>query len=94
MSAATADIIVIGAGIAGSSAAAELAADARVVLLEMEEQPGYHATGRSAAYFAAAYGSPVVRAVTACCERFFLTPPDGFSEAPLIHPRDGMLFDP
>lgn len=92
MPAAIADIIVIGAGIAGSSAAAELAADARVVLLEMEEQPGFHATGRSAAYFAAAYGSPVVRAVTACCESFFLHPPEGFSEAPLIHPRDGMLF--
>jgi len=51
-----ADIIVIGAGIAGASAAAELAARADVLLLEMEEQPGYHATGRSAAYFAAAYG--------------------------------------
>jgi D-arginine dehydrogenase len=88
----TADIIVIGAGIAGTSAAAELAADARVVLLEMEDQPGYHATGRSAAYFAAAYGNRTVRALTACCEAFFRTPPDGFSEADLIHPRDGMLF--
>jgi D-arginine dehydrogenase len=88
----TADIIVIGAGIAGTSAAAELAADARVVLLEMEGQPGYHATGRSAAYFAAAYGNRTVRALTACCEAFFRTPPDGFSEVDLIHPRDGMLF--
>jgi D-arginine dehydrogenase len=88
----TADIIVIGAGIAGTSAAAELAADARVVLLEMEGQPGFHATGRSAAYFAAAYGNRTVRALTACCEAFFRTPPDGFSEADLIHPRDGMLF--
>lgn len=88
----TADIIVIGAGIAGASAAAELAADARVALLEMEDQPGFHATGRSAAYFAAAYGNQVVRDLTACCEAFFVTPPDGFSEVDLIHPRDGMLF--
>ena len=88
----TADIIVIGAGIAGASAAAELAADASVALLEMEDQPGYHATGRSAAYFAAAYGNRVVRDFTACCEAFFLTPPEGFSEVDLIHPRDGMLF--
>ena len=44
----TADVIVIGGGIAGASAAAELAGDgARVLLLEMESQPGYHATGRS-----------------------------------------------
>ena len=88
----TADIIVIGAGIAGASAAAELAADATVTLLEMEDQPGFHATGRSAAYFAAAYGNQVVRNFTACCEAFFLTPPDGFTQVDLIHPRDGMLF--
>ena len=44
--AVTADIIVIGAGIAGVSAAAELAATARIVVLEREPQPGYHATGR------------------------------------------------
>lgn len=88
----TADIIVIGAGIAGASAAAELADGARVILLEMEDQPGYHATGRSAAYFAAAYGSPVVRAFTACCETFFAAPPDGFSEVALMHPRDSMFF--
>ena len=41
------DIAVIGAGIAGASIAAELVAlDAgRVVVLEAEERPGYHATG-------------------------------------------------
>lgn len=87
-----ADILVIGAGIAGASAAAELAATARVVMLEMEQQPGYHATGRSAAYFAAAYGKKVVRDFTACCEGFFLRPPDGFTELELIRPRDSMFF--
>lgn len=86
------DVLVIGAGIAGASAAAELATAARVTLLEMEEQPGYHATGRSAAYFAAAYGHRTVRRVTACCERFFQQPPPGFAEVPLLHPRDNMFF--
>jgi D-arginine dehydrogenase len=86
------DIIVIGAGIAGASAAAELAEHARVTLLEMEAQPGYHATGRSAAYFAAAYGKRVVRELTGCCEAFFRTPPDGFSELQLLQPRDCMFF--
>ncbi len=88
----SADIIVIGAGIAGASAAAELASGGSVLLLEMEAQPGYHATGRSAAYFAAAYGKRVVRALTACCEAFFRRPPDGFTNVELLHPRDCLFF--
>ena len=92
MNEGAADVIVIGAGIAGVSAAAELAADARVIVLEMEPQPGYHATGRSAAYFAAAYGKKVVRDFTACCEGFFRNPPQGFSELPLMRARDCVFF--
>jgi D-arginine dehydrogenase len=88
----TADIIVIGAGIAGISAAAELAADATVTVLEMEAQPGYHASGRSAAYFATAYGKKIVRDITGCCESFFVEPPDGFTEIQLLRPRDSMFF--
>lgn len=88
----TSDIVVIGGGIAGISAAAELAADARVTVLEMEPQPGYHASGRSAAYFAAAYGKKIIRDITGCCERFLRNPPDGFTEVELFHPRDCMFF--
>ena len=88
----TSDIIVIGAGIAGVSAAAELAADSTVTLLEMEAQPGYHASGRSAAYFAAAYGKKIIRDITGCCEAFLRNPPDGFTEVELLHPRDCMFF--
>lgn len=88
----SADIIVIGAGIAGVSAAAELAANAQVVMVDMEQQPGYHATGRSAAYYATSYGKPLVQAVTRSCESFFLRPPDGFTESELLRPRDCMFF--
>ena len=49
--AATADILVIGGGIAGASAGAELAAHGRVILLERGSQPGYHTTGRPAGMF-------------------------------------------
>ncbi len=56
-----ADILVVGAGIAGASAAAELAAHGTVVLIEGEEQPGYHSTGRSAAMFTETYGPPEIR---------------------------------
>jgi D-arginine dehydrogenase len=87
-----ADFIVIGAGIAGLSAAAEIAANADIVVLEKEDQPGYHATGRSAAYFAPAYGNDTVRGISAACELFFRAPPQGFTDAPLLRPREAIFI--
>jgi D-arginine dehydrogenase len=58
------DIAVIGAGMAGASIAAELAPHARVLLLEAEDAPGYHATGRSAAFWEECYGGPGVVPLT------------------------------
>lgn len=52
------DIAVIGAGIAGAGIAAELAGHASVAVLEAEDTPGYHATGRSAAFWEECYGGP------------------------------------
>lgn len=57
------DILIIGGGIAGLSAAAELAPHASVTLLETESSLGYHASGRSAAMFLKDYGNDVVRAL-------------------------------
>ncbi|MET0250687.1 MAG: FAD-binding oxidoreductase [Novosphingobium sp.] len=73
------DIAVIGAGMAGASLAAELAPHARVVLLEAEDRPGYHATGRSAAFWEESYGGPDVYPLTAASESYlrehgFLSP--------------------
>lgn len=85
------DIAVVGAGIAGASAAAELAGAHRVVLLEREFQPGYHTTGRSAALFSQTYGPPAIRALTRASARFFENPPEDFAAAPLLSPR-GMLM--
>lgn len=82
---------VIGAGIAGASVAAELAGDASVVLFEMESQPGYHTTGRSAAMFAPGYGPQPVRALTRASADFFRTPPKGFCEVDLLSPRDVVM---
>jgi len=55
------DIIIIGGGIAGISAAARLAPHAKVTLLEREDRLAYHASGRSAAAFIEDYGNDVVR---------------------------------
>ncbi|MET0179584.1 MAG: FAD-dependent oxidoreductase [Novosphingobium sp.] len=64
------DIAIVGAGMAGASVAAELAAHASVVLLEAEDHPGYHATGRSAAFWEESYGGPRVYPLTAASELF------------------------
>lgn len=58
------DIAIIGAGMAGASLAAELAPHASVIVLEAEDQPGYHATGRSAAFWEECYGGPEVVPLT------------------------------
>ena len=58
------DVAVVGAGIAGASVAAELAAHCRVALLEAEDTPGYHSTGRSAASWHETLGGPVVQPLT------------------------------
>ena len=79
------DAIVIGAGISGAAAAYELAASRRVLLLEREERPGYHSTGRSAALYTPNYGNATVRAVVRLGHGFLADPPSGF-ERPLLAP--------
>lgn len=64
MTQAAYDFAVIGAGIAGASIAAELAPHARVLVLEAEDAPGYHSTGRSAAFWDECYGGPGVVPLT------------------------------
>ena len=86
-----ADYLVIGGGIAGASVAYWLAPHARVILLERESQPGYHATGRSAALFMESYGTAQVRALTMASRAFLEHPPEGFSEHPLLTPRGAMM---
>jgi D-arginine dehydrogenase len=65
-----ADVAIIGAGMAGASLAAEVAGHASVVLLEAEDQPGYHSTGRSAAFWAESYGGPFVQPLTSASRGF------------------------
>ncbi len=64
------DIAIVGAGMAGASLAAALGKRARVLLLEGEDRPGYHATGRSAAFWTESYGGPAVQPLTTASGAF------------------------
>jgi D-arginine dehydrogenase len=85
------DVLIIGAGMAGASAAYFLAPHRRVTVLEREEQPGYHATGRSAAMYSETYGNATVRAITTASRPFYFDPPQGFSDYPLVTPRGSLI---
>ncbi|MBU0584783.1 MAG: FAD-binding oxidoreductase [Alphaproteobacteria bacterium] len=90
MTTRSSDILVIGGGMAGISAAALMAADASVTVLEAEANVGHHSTGRSAAIFIRNYGSPVLRKLNAASAPF-LSAPDGVSDSSLLSPRGEML---
>ena len=78
------DFLVIGGGMAGLSVASELAARATVLVLEREQAPGYHTTGRSAALFSETYGNATIRALTMGGRGFYTAPPAGFTDTPLL----------
>jgi D-arginine dehydrogenase len=89
------DVAIVGAGMAGASLAAELAPHCSVVLLEAEERPGYHATGRSAAFWAETYGGPLVQPLTSAsgpwlAEHGFLGPRGALN---LARAEDGARLD-
>src|SRR5689334_19025240 len=90
MSTESFDIVVIGAGIAGASVSAVLASTHCVALVEREDFPGYHSTGRSAALFSESYGNAVVRALSRASRDFFFSPPEGFAGHPLVCPRGAL----
>lgn len=82
------EVIIVGGGIAGASLAYFLAERGMtdVLILEREAQPGYHATGRSAAVLVEWDPLPALRQLKAQGGAFLRHPPRGFSEHPLLHP--------
>jgi D-arginine dehydrogenase len=88
----TADVIVIGAGVAGLSVAAALAGDRKVVVVEMEEASAYHASGRSGAAFGRSYGNALILRLNAMSAAFFEAPPSDFTDTPLFRPRPWMII--
>jgi len=85
------DFAIVGAGIAGVSAAYHLAPSASVIVLEREHVAAYHTTGRSAALHSETYGSAEIRAITVASGRFYRQPPKGFTDHPLLTPRGALI---
>jgi D-arginine dehydrogenase len=87
------DVLVIGAGIAGATAAAHCAADGRVALMEAEETAGYHSTGRSAAIWIQNTARRMCAALRRL-PRLLRGPPAGFAGTPLLAQRPVVTIAP
>jgi D-arginine dehydrogenase len=84
------DVIIVGGGIAGTGLGAEIAANRRTLIIEAEEQCGYHSTGRSAAFFLESYGGSDVARLTAASGAFLEQPPADFSDHGFLHRRGAL----
>lgn len=78
------DVAIIGAGIAGASLAATLPERFTILLLEAEDAPGYHATGRSAAFWSETYGGPGIQPLTSASFRFLDHPDPSFASGSFL----------
>lgn len=81
------DIIIVGAGIAGASIAYELSHNKKILILEQEFSPGYHATGRSAAFWSQTYGGPYIEPLTSASGDFLKNPPSDFHDKSFLRKR-------
>ncbi|MFM6854944.1 MAG: NAD(P)/FAD-dependent oxidoreductase [Sphingopyxis sp.] len=87
-----ADVIIIGGGIAGLSAAAALAPHRRVVVVEGEAHLGHHSSGRSATFCHYGIGNAVVRGLTSFSREFLQNPPADFADHPLVRPKSALFI--
>lgn len=81
------DVAIIGAGIGGASLAAHLARDAKTLLLEAEDRPGYHSTGRSAAFYTETYGGRAVQPLTLASKHWYFHTHAPQSDRLMVHRR-------
>lgn len=84
------DAVIVGAGMAGASLGAELAQQLSVLVVEAEAQPGYHATGRSVAFWSESYGGPHVRPLTSASYPLLATPEPDFAEQGFLTQRGAL----
>lgn len=86
------DVLIVGAGIAGASLAAALAPYRRVTMIEAEDMPGRHATGRSAAFWHESYGGAGVQPLSAASFALLDKPPAAFSDRGFLLPRTALTL--
>lgn len=83
----TVDIVIVGGGIAGASLGAALAGTASVLVLEMEDRAGYHATGRSVAFWEETYGGAAIQPLTTASGPYLTDPDPDFHDGRFLSPR-------
>lgn len=86
------DVAIIGAGMAGASLAAELPTGMSVLLLEAESHPGYHSTGRLAAFWHETYGGPLVQPLSRASLSWLASPPPGSGADTFLSPRGAITL--
>jgi D-arginine dehydrogenase len=84
------DVLIVGGGIAGASLGAGIAGARRTAIIEAESHCGFHATGRSAAFWLESYGGPRVAPLSAASRDFLETPPPDFSEQSFLRTRGAL----
>jgi D-arginine dehydrogenase len=81
------DVIIVGGGIAGASLGSEIAGKRRTLIVEAEEFCGFHATGRSAAFWLESYGGAKVAMLSSASRPFLESPPADFAERGFLRTR-------
>ncbi len=84
------EVVIVGGGIAGASLGAGIAAKRRTLIIEAEDQCGYHSTGRSAAFYLESYGGPDVAELSRTSRAFLDSPPPEFSDRGFLHWRGAL----
>src|SRR5258705_5738388 len=81
------DIVIGGGGIGGARLGAEVADRRRTLINEGETERGYHAAGRSAAFWLESYGGTKVALLSRASRAFLDRPPEEFAESGFLHAR-------
>jgi len=81
------DVVIVGGGMAGASAAFFLSRRISVALVEREATLGHHSSGRTAAQYTLGISADTMRRMAAASKPFLERPPVDFPGGPLLAPR-------
>jgi D-arginine dehydrogenase len=84
------DVLIVGGGIAGASLGAGISGARRTAIIEAESHCGFHATGRSAAFWLESYGGRRVALLSAASRGFLESPPQDLSDRSFLRTRGAL----